>query len=179
MSVALEKLIGGARTEVTDERGEALFLTLGPGSYEVSAALHGFATQERTDVARWEQALALWMPADLASSSDIDADPGARPSGCGAECDDTSNVLELSWGVAPDIVTLAKSFAGGMPLSAVIGRAELMNKPHVGGLGGTYGGNPVALASAMTVMSPPSVFASSSPGLMSPNPSTSYTSIVS
>jgi 4-aminobutyrate aminotransferase / (S)-3-amino-2-methylpropionate transaminase / 5-aminovalerate transaminase len=56
------------------------------------------------------------------------------------------------WGVEPDIITLAKSFAGGMPLSAVIGREELMNKPHVGGLGGTYGGNPVALAAAHAVM---------------------------
>lgn len=56
------------------------------------------------------------------------------------------------WGVEPDIITLAKSFAGGMPLSAVIGREELMSKPHVGGLGGTYGGNPVALAAAHAVM---------------------------
>lgn len=56
------------------------------------------------------------------------------------------------WGVEPDIITLAKSFAGGMPLSAVIGREELMSKPHVGGLDGTYGGNPVALAAAHAVM---------------------------
>ena len=41
------------------------------------------------------------------------------------------------WGVAPDIILLAKSLAGGLPLGAVTGRAELMNKPHVGGLGGT------------------------------------------
>jgi 4-aminobutyrate aminotransferase/(S)-3-amino-2-methylpropionate transaminase len=56
------------------------------------------------------------------------------------------------WGVAPDIITLAKSFAGGMPLSAVIGRAELMNAPHVGGLGGTYSGNPVSCRAALAVM---------------------------
>jgi 4-aminobutyrate aminotransferase/(S)-3-amino-2-methylpropionate transaminase len=56
------------------------------------------------------------------------------------------------WGIEPDIITLAKSFAGGMPLSAVIGRADLMNTPHAGGLGGTYGGNPVSCAAALAVM---------------------------
>ena len=56
------------------------------------------------------------------------------------------------WGVAPDIITVAKSFAGGMPLSAVIGRAELMNAPHPGGLGGTYSGNPVSCRAALAVM---------------------------
>ncbi len=56
------------------------------------------------------------------------------------------------WGVSPDIITLAKSFAGGMPLSAVIGRAEMMNAPHAGGLGGTYSGNPVACRAALAVM---------------------------
>ena len=52
-------------------------------------------------------------------------------------------------GVIPDIVTTAKGLAGGMPLSAVTGRAELMNAVHEGGLGGTYGGNPVATAAAL------------------------------
>jgi 4-aminobutyrate aminotransferase / (S)-3-amino-2-methylpropionate transaminase / 5-aminovalerate transaminase len=56
------------------------------------------------------------------------------------------------WGVEPDIITLAKSFAGGMPLSAVIGREEMMNKPHVGGLGGTYGGNPICCRAALAVL---------------------------
>lgn len=56
------------------------------------------------------------------------------------------------WGVDPDLITLAKSFAGGMPLSAVIGREELMNKPHVGGLGGTYSGNPVSCRAALAVL---------------------------
>jgi 4-aminobutyrate aminotransferase/(S)-3-amino-2-methylpropionate transaminase len=56
------------------------------------------------------------------------------------------------WGVAPDIITLAKSFAGGMPLSAVIGREDMMSKPHVGGLGGTYGGNPVSCRAALAVL---------------------------
>jgi 4-aminobutyrate aminotransferase/(S)-3-amino-2-methylpropionate transaminase len=52
-------------------------------------------------------------------------------------------------GVTPDLVTTAKGIAGGMPLAAVTGRAEIMNAVHVGGLGGTYGGNPVACAAAL------------------------------
>jgi 4-aminobutyrate aminotransferase/(S)-3-amino-2-methylpropionate transaminase len=52
-------------------------------------------------------------------------------------------------GVVPDLVTTAKGIAGGLPLAAVTGRAELMDAPHTGGLGGTYGGNPVACAAAL------------------------------
>jgi 4-aminobutyrate aminotransferase/(S)-3-amino-2-methylpropionate transaminase len=52
-------------------------------------------------------------------------------------------------GVVPDLMTLAKGIAGGLPLAAVTGRAELMDSVHVGGLGGTYGGNPVACAAAL------------------------------
>ncbi|GAA4367179.1 4-aminobutyrate--2-oxoglutarate transaminase [Nocardioides caricicola] len=51
--------------------------------------------------------------------------------------------------VVPDLVTTAKGMAGGLPLAAVTGRAELMDSVHVGGLGGTYGGNPVACAAAL------------------------------
>ncbi|RYX92335.1 MAG: 4-aminobutyrate--2-oxoglutarate transaminase [Comamonadaceae bacterium] len=54
--------------------------------------------------------------------------------------------------VQPDIMTLAKSLAGGMPLSAVSGRAEVMDAPAPGGLGGTYAGNPLAIASAHAVL---------------------------
>jgi 4-aminobutyrate aminotransferase/(S)-3-amino-2-methylpropionate transaminase len=56
------------------------------------------------------------------------------------------------WGVVPDLMTLAKSLAAGVPLSAVVGRADLMNKPHVGGLGGTYGGNPLGCRAALAVL---------------------------
>jgi 4-aminobutyrate aminotransferase / (S)-3-amino-2-methylpropionate transaminase / 5-aminovalerate transaminase len=56
------------------------------------------------------------------------------------------------WGVEPDIVTVAKSLAGGLPLSAVTGRAELMDEPHVGGLGGTFCGNPIACRAALAVL---------------------------
>jgi 4-aminobutyrate aminotransferase/(S)-3-amino-2-methylpropionate transaminase len=52
-------------------------------------------------------------------------------------------------GVVPDLITTAKGIAGGMPLAAVTGRAEVMDAVHVGGLGGTYGGNPVACAAAL------------------------------
>jgi 4-aminobutyrate aminotransferase/(S)-3-amino-2-methylpropionate transaminase len=55
-------------------------------------------------------------------------------------------------GVEPDIVTAAKSLGGGLPISAVTGREELMDAVHVGGLGGTYGGNPVAAAAAVAVL---------------------------
>ena len=56
------------------------------------------------------------------------------------------------WGVEPDLMTCAKSLAAGMPLSAVIGRAEIMDCVHPGGLGGTYGANPVACAAAHAVL---------------------------
>ncbi|MGQ7787975.1 4-aminobutyrate--2-oxoglutarate transaminase [Nesterenkonia sp. K-15-9-6] len=52
-------------------------------------------------------------------------------------------------GISPDIITTAKGIAGGLPLSAVTGRAEIMDAAHPGGLGGTYGGNPVACAAAL------------------------------
>ncbi len=52
-------------------------------------------------------------------------------------------------GVVPDLITTAKGIAGGLPLAGVTGRAEIMDAVHVGGLGGTYGGNPVACAAAL------------------------------
>jgi len=56
------------------------------------------------------------------------------------------------YSVKPDLITMAKSLAGGMPLSAVSGRAEVMDAPAPGGLGGTYAGNPLAIASALAVL---------------------------
>lgn len=53
---------------------------------------------------------------------------------------------------APDLTTMAKSLAGGFPLSAVTGRAELMDSPNPGGLGGTYAGNPLGVAAANAVL---------------------------
>jgi 4-aminobutyrate aminotransferase / (S)-3-amino-2-methylpropionate transaminase / 5-aminovalerate transaminase len=54
--------------------------------------------------------------------------------------------------VVPDLIVTAKGIAGGLPLSAVTGRAEIMDAAHVGGLGGTYGGNPIACAAALAVI---------------------------
>ena len=55
-------------------------------------------------------------------------------------------------GIEPDLITTAKGIAGGMPLSAVTGRAELFDKVQPGGLGGTYGGNPIACAAALATI---------------------------
>ena len=56
------------------------------------------------------------------------------------------------FGVVPDLMTIAKSLAGGVPLSAVTGKAEIMDAPAPGGLGGTYAGNPLAIAAAHAVI---------------------------
>ncbi|MDQ0277739.1 4-aminobutyrate aminotransferase/(S)-3-amino-2-methylpropionate transaminase [Arthrobacter silviterrae] len=55
-------------------------------------------------------------------------------------------------GVVPDIITMAKGIGGGLPLSAITGRADLMDAVHPGGLGGTYGGNPVACAASLAAI---------------------------
>ena len=55
-------------------------------------------------------------------------------------------------GVEPDLMTVAKSLAAGLPLSGVVGKTAIMDAPDPGGLGGTYGGNPVACAAALAVM---------------------------
>ncbi|MEY2674806.1 MAG: hypothetical protein RL645_377 [Actinomycetota bacterium] len=59
---------------------------------------------------------------------------------------------EWEEGFEPDMFTIAKGIAGGMPISAVTGRAEIMDASHPGGIGGTFGGNPVAAAAAMAVV---------------------------
>ncbi|MGC5171320.1 4-aminobutyrate--2-oxoglutarate transaminase [Micromonospora sp. DT81.3] len=55
-------------------------------------------------------------------------------------------------GIVPDLITTAKGIAGGLPLAAVTGRAEMMDASHAGGLGGTYGGNPIACAAAVATI---------------------------
>ncbi|MDD2066360.1 4-aminobutyrate--2-oxoglutarate transaminase [Pseudomonas sp. 25571] len=55
-------------------------------------------------------------------------------------------------GIQPDLVTVAKSLAGGLPISGVVGRARIMDAPQPGGLGGTYGGNPLGCAAALEVI---------------------------
>ncbi|MCC2027936.1 4-aminobutyrate--2-oxoglutarate transaminase [Microbacterium sp. YMB-B2] len=56
------------------------------------------------------------------------------------------------FGIEPDLVTTAKGIAAGLPLAAVTGRAEIMDAAHAGGLGGTYGGNPIACAAALAAI---------------------------
>ncbi|MBW1979787.1 MAG: 4-aminobutyrate--2-oxoglutarate transaminase [Deltaproteobacteria bacterium] len=56
------------------------------------------------------------------------------------------------WQIEPDLIVVGKSLAAGMPLAAVVGKSEIMDAVHVGGLGGTYGGNPVACAAALAVL---------------------------
>jgi 4-aminobutyrate aminotransferase/(S)-3-amino-2-methylpropionate transaminase len=56
------------------------------------------------------------------------------------------------WEVEPDLITVAKSLGAGMPIAAVVGRAEIMDSVHAGGLGGTYGANPLACAAALAVL---------------------------
>jgi 4-aminobutyrate aminotransferase len=55
-------------------------------------------------------------------------------------------------GVVPDLITVAKGLGGGFPLSGVVGRASIMDAAHTGGLGGTYGGNPISIAAAHAVL---------------------------
>jgi 4-aminobutyrate aminotransferase/(S)-3-amino-2-methylpropionate transaminase len=92
-----------------------------------------------------------WLPAikAIASERDVIFIDDEIQSGMGR----TGRLFAAEhYGVVPDIVTTAKSLAAGLPLAAVTGRAELMDDPHVGGLGGTYGGNPVACAAALAVL---------------------------
>jgi 4-aminobutyrate aminotransferase/(S)-3-amino-2-methylpropionate transaminase len=56
------------------------------------------------------------------------------------------------WGVEPDLISVAKSLAAGMPIAAVVGRQEIMDSVHPWGLGGTFGANPVACAAALAVL---------------------------
>jgi 4-aminobutyrate aminotransferase/(S)-3-amino-2-methylpropionate transaminase len=56
-------------------------------------------------------------------------------------------------GIIPDLITIAKSLGAGMPISAVTGRAEIMDSAHLGGIGGTYGGSPVACTAAIEAIS--------------------------
>ena len=86
-------------------------------------------------------ALAAWASANDVVFVADEIQSGFCRTGDWFACDDE--------GVVPDLVTTAKGIAGGLPLAAVTGRAELMDAVHVGGLGGTYGGNPIACAAAL------------------------------
>jgi 4-aminobutyrate aminotransferase/(S)-3-amino-2-methylpropionate transaminase len=75
------------------------------------------------------------------SSSPTRSRPASAAPATGSPCEHE--------GVVPDLITTAKGLAGGLPLAGVTGRAEIMDAAHSGGLGGTYGGNPVACAAAL------------------------------
>jgi 4-aminobutyrate aminotransferase/(S)-3-amino-2-methylpropionate transaminase len=65
----------------------------------------------------------------------------------------TGSMLAMEhWGVIPDITVVAKSMGGGMPISGIVGRADLLDAPQIGGLGGTYGGNPVSCAASLAAI---------------------------
>ncbi len=65
----------------------------------------------------------------------------------------TGTMLAMeNWGVTPDITVIAKSMGGGMPISGIVGRADLLDAPQIGGLGGTYGGNPISCAAALAAI---------------------------
>lgn len=65
----------------------------------------------------------------------------------------TGKLLAIEhYGIVPDLITMAKSLGAGMPIAATTGKAEIMDAAHVGGVGGTYGGNPVACAAALAAV---------------------------
>ena len=86
-------------------------------------------------------ALSAWCTANGAVFIADEIQSGFARTGAWFACDHE--------GVVPDLMTVAKGLAGGMPLSGVVGRAELMDASHASGLGGTYGGNPVACAASV------------------------------
>ncbi|WP_183094720.1 4-aminobutyrate--2-oxoglutarate transaminase [Nocardioides stalactiti] len=90
------------------------------------------------------QAVADWCTANGVVFIADEVQTGFARTGDLFACDDE--------GVVPDLIVTAKGIAGGLPLAAVTGRAELMDAPHAGGLGGTYGGNPLACAAALAVL---------------------------
>lgn len=119
----IEKQVGAARTAcivIEPVLGEGGFIVPAPGYL---AALAGYASEH-----------GIVFVADEIQS-------GMCRTGAWFACEHE--------GVVPDLVTVAKGIAGGMPLAAVVGRAEMMDAVHVGGLGGTYGGNPVACAAGL------------------------------
>ncbi|RMI31204.1 4-aminobutyrate--2-oxoglutarate transaminase [Nocardia stercoris] len=89
-------------------------------------------------------ALARWATAQGVVFIADEVQTGFARTGTWFACEDE--------GIVPDIIAMAKGIAGGMPLAAITGRAELMDAVHTGGLGGTFGGNPVACAAALAAI---------------------------
>jgi 4-aminobutyrate aminotransferase/(S)-3-amino-2-methylpropionate transaminase len=123
----MEKRVGGANLAaivIEPIQGEGGFIVPAPGFLPAISA--------------WAKANGIVMVADEVQSGI------AR----------TGRWFATDWeaGFEPDLFTIAKGIAGGMPISAVTGRAEIMDASHPGGIGGTYGGNPVAAAAAVAVL---------------------------
>jgi 4-aminobutyrate aminotransferase/(S)-3-amino-2-methylpropionate transaminase len=154
---------------------------LAPISGEKRAAFFNAGTEaveNAVKLARLERMLDTYLPAEHVAAIVIEpqlGEGGFVPAsteymqGLRALCDRTGIVLVADevqtgfgrtgrmfamehFGVEPDLMTVAKSIAAGLPLSGVIGRAEIMDGPHAGAIGGTYIGNPVAQAAALAVL---------------------------
>ena len=131
--LAAERAIAIIESQVGADQVAALVIepVQGEGGFIVPAP--GFLAA----LAEWSQANGALFVAD-----EVQADFGRTGTWFAVEHD----------GVVPDLVVSAKGIAGGLPLSAVTGRAEIMDSIHGGGLGGTYGGNPLACAAALAVI---------------------------
>jgi 4-aminobutyrate aminotransferase/(S)-3-amino-2-methylpropionate transaminase len=127
---AAARLIAVAERQVGTERVAALVVepVLGEGGFVVPAP--GFLPA----LADWTRAHGIVLVAD-------EVQTGFARTGTMFACEDE--------GVVPDLVCTAKGIAGGLPLAAVTGRAEIVDAVHAGGLGGTFGGNPVSCAAAL------------------------------
>jgi 4-aminobutyrate aminotransferase / (S)-3-amino-2-methylpropionate transaminase / 5-aminovalerate transaminase len=130
---AAARLIAVAERQVGADQVAALVVepVLGEGGFVVPAP--GFLPA----LAAWTRAHGIVLVAD-------EVQTGFARTGAMFACEHE--------GVVPDLVTTAKGIAGGLPLAAVTGRAELMDAVHAGGLGGTFGGNPVACAAALAAI---------------------------
>jgi 4-aminobutyrate aminotransferase/(S)-3-amino-2-methylpropionate transaminase len=132
-AAAAARLIAAAERQVGADRVAALVVepVLGEGGFVVPAP--GFLPA----LAAWTREHGIVLVAD-------EVQTGFARTGTMFACEDE--------GVVPDLVCTAKGIAGGLPLAAVTGRAEIMDAVHAGGLGGTFGGNPVSCAAALAAI---------------------------
>lgn len=140
VTIASPALIGGARTEVSDDRGEALFLTLMPGSYEATAALHGFATQERTEVrVRLGAVTALMVTMPAATFTDeitvTDETPVIDPMQVGVEqVFDAEYIEKTAIGTWQRFIASPGATAPGVYWQSVFGSPASENAWYVDGI---------------------------------------------
>lgn len=135
--------------------------------YSVDDAMESLATIFRCDISPQDVAAIIYEP--IQGEGGFNIAPAEFVSKLRELCDEHGILLiadEIQTGFArtgkmfasdyydakPDLMTMAKSLGGGLPISAVAGRAEIMDAPLPGGLGGTYAGNPLAIASSLAVL---------------------------